>query len=40
MRSVILDAEDHDARHFYVAATRPAETLTICSGEPRIRFAT
>lgn len=35
--AVILDAADHDARHFYVAATRPTETLTVCSSEPLIR---
>lgn len=36
--TVILDADEHDAKNFYVAATRPTRSLTICSASPTIRF--
>jgi DNA helicase-2/ATP-dependent DNA helicase PcrA len=36
--AVILDASEHDAKNFYVAATRPTKSLTICSANPRVRF--
>lgn len=36
--TVILNASEHDAKNFYVAATRPTKTLTICSTTPRVRF--
>lgn len=36
--TVILDASEHDAKNFYVAATRPTKSLTICSANPKVRF--
>jgi hypothetical protein len=36
--TVVLDAAEHDAKNFYVAATRPTDSLTICSASPTIRF--
>lgn len=33
-----IDASEHNAKNFYVAATRPTESLTICSANPKIRF--
>jgi hypothetical protein len=36
--TVILDASEHDAKNFYVAATRPTKSLTVCSASPRVRF--
>jgi DNA helicase-2/ATP-dependent DNA helicase PcrA len=36
--TVILDACEHDAKNFYVAATRPTKSLTICSATPRMSF--
>jgi len=36
--ALILDAAEHDAKNFYVAATRPTMSLTVCSKEPKITF--
>ncbi len=36
--TVILDAAEHDAKNFYVTATRPTKSLTICSASPTVRF--
>jgi AAA domain len=36
--ALILDASEHDAKNFYVAATRPTKSLTICSRNPVISF--
>ena len=36
--AVILDATEHDAKNFYVAATRPTSSLTICSVSPTQKF--
>jgi DNA helicase-2/ATP-dependent DNA helicase PcrA len=36
--AVILDAGEQDTKNFYVAATRPTKSLTICSASPRVRF--
>jgi hypothetical protein len=38
--AIVLDASDHDARNFYVAATRASTSLTICSAAPTQRFET
>lgn len=36
---VVMDTTEHNARNFYVAATRPRSTLTICASTPTHTFS-